>query len=52
MCFLLSRKFHEAKYKNQASVVLWGTGRQNEIPHADDLADACYFHEEYNEPGW
>jgi GDP-L-fucose synthase len=49
----LLRKFHEAKYKNQASVLLWGTGEpKREFLHADDLADACYFlMQEYNEPG-
>ena len=40
----LIRKFHEAKYKNQPSVVIWGSGQpRREFLHADDLADATYF---------
>ena len=40
----LIRKFHEAKYKHQPSVVIWGSGQpRREFMHADDLADALYF---------
>jgi GDP-L-fucose synthase len=50
----LIRKFHEAKERNEPSVVIWGTGKPlREFLHADDLADACYFlMQEYNEPGF
>ena len=50
----LIRKFHEAKLKNEPSVVMWGTGQpKREFLHADDLADACYFlMQHYNEPGF
>lgn len=50
----LIRKFHEAKLKNEPSVVMWGTGKPlREFLHADDLADACYFlMQHYNEPGF
>lgn len=49
----LIRKFHEAKMKQQPSVVMWGTGKpRREFLHADDLADACfYLMNHYNEPG-
>lgn len=40
----LIRRFHEAKLTDQAEVGAWGTGRpQREFLHADDLADACAF---------
>lgn len=40
----LIRRFHEAKMTEQAEVGAWGTGRpQREFLHADDLADACAF---------
>lgn len=40
----LIRKFHSAKLKNEAKVVMWGTGTpMREFLHVDDLADACYF---------
>jgi len=40
----LIRRFHEAKMAGQAEVTAWGTGRpQREFMHADDLADACAF---------
>jgi GDP-L-fucose synthase len=50
----LIRKFHEAKLKNDPSVIMWGTGQpRREFLHADDLADACYFlMQQYNEPGF
>jgi GDP-L-fucose synthase len=50
----LIRKFHEAKLKNEPSVVMWGTGTpRREFLHADDLADACYFlMQHYNDPGF
>jgi len=38
----LIRKFHEAKAKGDAEVVVWGTGTpRREFLHVDDLADAC-----------
>ncbi|THU41500.1 GDP-L-fucose synthase [Niastella caeni] len=50
----LIRKFHEAKLKNEPSVVMWGTGKpMREFLHADDLADACYYlMQQYDEPGF
>jgi GDP-L-fucose synthase len=40
----LIRKFHEAKIKNEKSVILWGSGEPfREFLYADDLADACLF---------
>jgi GDP-L-fucose synthase len=40
----LIRKFHEAKLKNEPSVVMWGTGSpRREFMHADDMASACFF---------
>jgi GDP-L-fucose synthase len=47
------RKFHEAKLKNEPSVVIWGTGSpRREFMHADDMAAACYFlMQNYNEEG-
>jgi GDP-L-fucose synthase len=49
----LIRKFHEAKEKEEPSVVLWGSGTpRREFLHADDLADACFFlMQNYSEPG-
>jgi GDP-L-fucose synthase len=49
----LLRKFHEAKERGDAEVIVWGTGNpRREFLHADDLADACYFlMQNYNEPG-
>jgi len=38
------RKFHEAKEKNHADVVLWGTGSpKREFLHVDDLANAVVY---------
>lgn len=50
----LIRKFHEAKLKNEPSVIMWGTGQpRREFLHADDLADACFFlMQQYNEEGF
>jgi GDP-L-fucose synthase len=50
----LIRKFHEAKVKGDAAVVIWGSGTpRREFLHADDLADACYFlMQQYNEAGF
>jgi GDP-L-fucose synthase len=50
----LIRKFHEAKQKNDPSVIMWGTGQpRREFLHSDDLADACYFlMQQYNDPGF
>jgi GDP-L-fucose synthase len=40
----LIRKFHEAKLRGDAEVVIWGTGTpRREFLHVDDLADACVF---------
>ncbi|MCA9580448.1 MAG: GDP-L-fucose synthase [Myxococcales bacterium] len=40
----LVRKFHEAKGRDDAEVVMWGTGLpRREFLHVDDLADACVF---------
>jgi len=38
------RKFHEAKMRGDAEVVIWGTGTPlREFLHVDDLADAAVF---------
>ena len=38
----LIKRIHEAKEKNQPSVIVWGTGRPlRELMHVDDLARAC-----------
>lgn len=49
----LLRKFHEAKERGDAEVVVWGSGTpRREFLHADDLADACLFlMQRYSEPG-
>ncbi len=40
----LIRKFHEAKQRDDAEVVIWGTGTpRREFLHVDDLADAAVF---------
>ena len=40
----LIRKFHEAKEGGKPEVVAWGTGKpMREFLHVDDLADACAF---------
>ncbi len=40
----LIRKFHEAKMRGDAQVVVWGSGTpRREFLHVDDLADACLF---------
>ncbi len=40
----LIRRFHEAKAAGLAEVVAWGTGTpKREFLHVDDLADACFF---------
>jgi GDP-L-fucose synthase len=40
----LIRKFHEAKIKNKASVIVWGTGKpKREFMYSDDMAKACIF---------
>ena len=46
-------KFHEAKFKKDKNVELWGDGSPlREFLHVDDLADACYFlMKNYNEEG-
>lgn len=40
----LIRKFHEAKLRGDAEIVIWGTGTpRREFLHVDDLADAAVF---------
>ena len=40
----LLRKFHEAKQRGDASVVVWGSGTpRREFLYSDDMADACVF---------
>jgi GDP-L-fucose synthase len=40
----LLRKFHDARVRQDAKVVVWGTGTpRREFLHVDDLADACLF---------
>lgn len=40
----LLRRFHEAKVDQLSEVKAWGTGKpQREFMHVDDLADACAF---------
>lgn len=40
----LLRKFHEAKQRGDAQVVMWGTGTpKREFMHVDDLGDAAVF---------
>ncbi|MBC6497958.1 MAG: GDP-L-fucose synthase [Alphaproteobacteria bacterium GM7ARS4] len=40
----LLRRFHDAKRRQDAHVMVWGTGEPlREFLHADDLADACVF---------
>jgi GDP-L-fucose synthase len=48
----LLRKFITAKKQGAASVELWGTGTpKREFLHVDDLAEACFLLENYNEEG-
>lgn len=49
----LMRKFHEAKERGAAEVVIWGTGTpRREFLHVDDLADAAlYLMLHYDNPG-
>lgn len=46
----LIRKFHEAKLRGDARVIVWGTGTpRREFLHVDDLAAAClYLMREYS----
>ncbi len=47
----LIRRFHEAKVSGLAEVTAWGTGSpKREFMHADDLADACAFLLELEDP--
>lgn len=40
----LMRRAHEAKQKNDANLLVWGTGNaRREFLFADDIADACIF---------
>ncbi|PBJ08959.1 GDP-L-fucose synthase [Flavobacterium sp. ACN6] len=47
------RKFHEAKENNNASVILWGTGKpMREFLFVDDMAEAVVFALENRLPGY
>jgi GDP-L-fucose synthase len=47
----LMRKFHDAKTAGASEVVVWGSGRpRREFLHVDDLADACVFLMEQEDP--
>jgi GDP-L-fucose synthase len=47
----LIRKFHEAKIRREETVTLWGTGTpRREFLHSDDMADACVFLLEKDDP--
>jgi GDP-L-fucose synthase len=47
----LIRKFHEAKEAQRPQVVAWGTGTpRREFLHVDDLADACAFLLQLDDP--
>ena len=48
----LIRKFHDARERGHAEVVVWGSGTvRREFLHVDDLADACVFlMRRYDEP--
>ncbi len=55
----LIRKFHEAKIKDEKTVIVWGTGTPSrEFLHVDDMARACVFMmQQYEDPeivniGW
>lgn len=50
----LIRKFHEAKEAGRDEVAAWGTGSpKREFLHVDDLADACAFLlQQDNPPDW
>ncbi|MEZ5415178.1 MAG: GDP-L-fucose synthase [Opitutaceae bacterium] len=50
----LIRRFHEAKQSSLTEVVAWGTGSpKREFLHVDDLADACAFLlQQDNPPDW
>ena len=40
----LIRRFHEAKAKDQETVIVWGTGNpRREFLYVDDMAEACLF---------
>jgi len=40
----LIKKVHEAKIKNEKSIVIWGNGKaKRELIYVDDIADACLF---------
>ncbi len=49
----MMRRFHEAKVRDDADVVVWGTGKpRREFLHVDDLASALYLlMASYEEPG-
>ena len=46
----LVQRFHEARVRGEAEVVIWGSGEpRREFLHVDDLADACVFLMEHYE---
>jgi GDP-L-fucose synthase len=49
----LIRKFHEAKERDEPTVIVWGTGTpRREFLHVDDLANAClHLVNNYSESG-
>ncbi|MEZ5275975.1 MAG: GDP-L-fucose synthase [Opitutaceae bacterium] len=47
----LIRRFHEARLKGAEEVVVWGSGKvSREFLHVDDLADACHFMLQVEDP--
>lgn len=47
----LIRRFHEARESSADEVMVWGTGQvRREFLHVDDLADACHFMLQVEEP--
>lgn len=50
----LLRRFHEGRIRDQAEVILWGTGSpRREFMHVDDMADACiHLMQHYDAPGF
>ena len=47
----LLRKMHEAKFNRKSEIVLWGTGTpRREFLYSDDLAEACLFLMNLNDP--
>ena len=47
----LIRKAHEAKLRGDATYVVWGSGKpMREFLYVDDMADACVFLMEHDDP--